>query len=234
VISVGEDFDIGGIHARTEVQIGPRETAIGLRNRLVDTGVELLVATLTAGLEEPIPQIGEPTWAEKLTVSDRELDWSLTAVALDRLVRAGDAWTLVHGRRLKVLAAEPSADGPESVTVEKGDSLSKIAKRYGTTVDALVRINELCDANQIFVGQVILLEDLNVDETAEQTATSTVIVTVEVGDSLTKIAKRHDTSVEAIMELNDIDDPNLLFVGQELVIDGEVPTAEEAEENPNC
>ena len=129
---------------------------------------------------------------------------------------------------------EPSVDGPESVTVEKGDSLSKIAKRYGTTVDALVRINELCDANQIFVGQVILLEDLNVDEAAEQTATSTVIVTVEVGDSLTKIAKRHDTTVEAIMELNDIDDPNLLFVGQELVIDGEVPTAEEAEENPNC
>ncbi len=129
---------------------------------------------------------------------------------------------------------EPSADGPESVTVEKGDSLSKIAKRYGTTVDALVRINELCDANQIFVGQVILLEDPNFDASAEETATSTVIVTVEVGDSLTKIAKRHDTSVEAIMELNDIDDPNLLFVGQELVIDGEVPTAEEAEENPNC
>ncbi len=129
---------------------------------------------------------------------------------------------------------EPSTDGPESVTVEKGDSLSKIAKRYGTTVDALVRINELCDANQIFVGQVILLEDPNFDASAEETATSTVIVTVEVGDSLTKIAKRHDTSVEAIMELNDIDDPNLLFVGQELVIDGEVPTAEEAEENPNC
>ena len=82
-----------------------------------------------------------------------------------------------------VTTTEPSADGPESVTVEKGDSLSKIAKRYGTTVDALVRINELCDANQIFVGQVILLEDLNVDEAAEQTATSTVIVTVEVGDS---------------------------------------------------
>ena len=129
---------------------------------------------------------------------------------------------------------EPSTDGPESVTVEKGDSLSKIAKRYGTTVDALVRINELCDANQIFVGQVILLEDPNFDASAEETETSTVIVTVEVGDSLTKIAKRHDTSVEAIMELNDIDDPNLLFVGQELVIDGEVPTAEEAEENPNC
>jgi methionyl-tRNA formyltransferase len=113
VIAVGGDFDIGGIHARIEVQIGPRETAVGLRNRLVYAGVELLVSTLAAGLEAPVPQVGEPTWAEKLTVSDRELDWGLTAVALDRLVRAGGAWTLVHGRRLKVLAAEPSADGPD-------------------------------------------------------------------------------------------------------------------------
>ena len=83
VIAVGEDFDIGGIHARIEVQIGPRETAVGLRNRLVCAGVELLVSTLAAGLEAPVPQVGESTWAEKLTVSDRELDWSLTAVALD-------------------------------------------------------------------------------------------------------------------------------------------------------
>jgi len=113
VIAVGEDFDIGNIHARTEVQIGPRETAVGLRNRLVDTGVELLVKTPAAGLETPIPQVGEPTWARKLTVSDRELDWGLTTVALDCLVRAGGAWTLVHGRRLKVLAGEPSADGPD-------------------------------------------------------------------------------------------------------------------------
>ena len=113
VIAVGEDFDVGGIHARIEVQIGPRETAVGLRNRLVYAGVELLVSTLAAGLEAPVPQVGESTWAEKLTVSDRELDWGLTAVALDRLVRAGGAWTLVHGRRLKVLAAEPSADGSD-------------------------------------------------------------------------------------------------------------------------
>ena len=120
----------------------------------------------------------------------------------------------------------------ESVTVEAGDSLSKIAKRFGTNVDTLVRINELCDANQIFVGQVILLTDPDADEPAEEG--DVLIVTVMAGDSLTKIAKRHDTTVEEIMERNAIDDANLLFVGQELVIDGDVPAPDEPEVNPNC
>ena len=51
---------------------------------------------------------------------------------------------------------------------------------------------------------------------------------------MSKIAKRHDTTVEDIMERNAIDDPNLLFVGQELVIDGDVPAPDEPEVNPNC
>ena len=128
------------------------------------------------------------------------------------------------------------ADVPESVTVEKGDSLSKIAKRYGTTVDALVRINDLCDANQIFVGQVIVLEDpeAGADADAAGDRVETAIVTVQPGDSLSKIAKRHDTTVEELMALNDIDDPNLLFVGQELLVDEMVSAVEEPEENPNC
>ena len=126
-------------------------------------------------------------------------------------------------------------DVPESVTVEKGDSLSQIAKRYGTTVDALVRINDLCDANQIFVGQVVLLEDPEADaDVAAEDRVETAIVTVQPGDSLSKIAKRHDTTVEELMALNDIDDPNLLFVGQELFVDEVVSAAEESEENPNC
>ena len=131
-----------------------------------------------------------------------------------------------------------AADVPESVTVEKGDSLSKIAKRYGTTVDALVRINDLCDANQIFVGQVVVLEDpeaeAGADADAAEDRAETAIVTVQPGDSLSKIAKRHDTTVEELMALNDIDDPNLLFVGQELLVDEMVSAVDEPEENPNC
>jgi len=130
---------------------------------------------------------------------------------------------------------DPPSDLPESITVEEGDSLSKIAKRYGTTVDALVRVNEMCDPNQIFVGQVILLADPDAEPVGDDDAGDILIVTVQAGDSLSKIAKRHDTTVEDIMARNAIDDPNLLFVGQELVIDGEIPAEDEApEENPYC
>ena len=216
-----------------------------MRRLLVSTLFLAVVATACGGSsDEPIVVQTTTTGMFTTTTTTTPVDdtgtTTSTTYGTATTTTYGTATTTTYGTATTTTepsaatTTEPSTDGPESVTVEKGDSLSKIAKRYGTTVDALVRINELCDANQIFVGQVILLEDPNFDASAEETATSTVIVTVEVGDSLTKIAKRHDTSVEAIMELNDIYDPNLLFVGQELVIDGEVPTAEEAEENPNC
>ena len=93
----------------------------------------------------------------------------------------------------------------------------------------------MCDPNQIFVGQVILLADPDAEPVGDDDAGDILIVTVQAGDSLSKIAKRHDTTVEDIMARNAIDDPNLLFVGQELVIDGEIPAEDEApEENPYC
>ena len=40
-------------------------------------------------------------------------------------------------------------------TVKKGDTLSAIAKKYGTSVSALVSLNKIKDANKISVGQVL-------------------------------------------------------------------------------
>lgn len=54
------------------------------------------------------------------------------------------------------------------------------------------------------------------------------IYTVESGDTLSEIAQRFDTSVEALMEANDLDDPDVLGVGDELIIPppGEEPANE--------
>ena len=57
----------------------------------------------------------------------------------------------------------------------------------------------------------------------------TVTVLVEVGDSLSEIAKRYNTTVDDLMAANDIADPNLLFVGQELVVSGIVPVVPDVE-----
>ena len=80
LMAVEEGLDTGGIYARAEVAIGPDETLGELRDRLVAEGTRLLVDALRAGLGEPAPQVGEPTYADKL---DRR-------GSAARLVRPGD------------------------------------------------------------------------------------------------------------------------------------------------
>jgi len=113
VMEVEETLDTGAVYRRQEVPIGSSQTAAELRSELVTVGAGLLVATLRAGLSEPEPQAGEPTYADKIINEDLRLDWSRPAVELDRVVRVGGAWTTVGGKRLKVWQAEVSDDAVE-------------------------------------------------------------------------------------------------------------------------
>ena len=110
IMDVEEGLDTGGVYARREVPIGPRDD--GRRRcarELVDAGTELLVDVLSRPL-------GAPDAAARRRHVRREdptrSSWSSTgrppAVELDRWVRVGGAWTTFRGRRLKVLAATPS------------------------------------------------------------------------------------------------------------------------------
>ncbi len=86
----------------------------------------MLVTHLRAGLPEPVPQQGEPTYAAKIEPDELRLDWSQPAVQLHRVVRLGRAWTTFRGRRLGVLAARVVESGPapgalEDLVVGAGD-----------------------------------------------------------------------------------------------------------------
>ncbi|MEZ5136376.1 MAG: formyltransferase family protein [Acidimicrobiales bacterium] len=93
VMGVAEGLDEGPVYAEVAVDIDPAETADELRARLVAAGSSLLVDTLRSGLDAPVPQEGEVTYAAKITPADLELDWTLPATDLDRRVRVGGAWT---------------------------------------------------------------------------------------------------------------------------------------------
>jgi LysM repeat protein len=54
-------------------------------------------------------------------------------------------------------AASQLAVGPVYYTVRRGDTLLKIARRYGTTVAALMQLNGIANPNRIYVGQVLLI-----------------------------------------------------------------------------
>ena len=112
LMQLEEGLDTGPVFAREVVPIGPEQTADELRDELVAVGSRLLVAQLTAGLGEPVPQEGEVTHAAKIDPAELELHWDRPAEELHRLVRLGRAWTTFRGRRLKVLRAVLAPDAP--------------------------------------------------------------------------------------------------------------------------
>jgi methionyl-tRNA formyltransferase len=112
-------LDTGPVFAAREVAIEPHDTAGALRARLVEAGTQLLVDNLpTIGECTPVPQSGEPTYAEKLTVEEFRLDPARPAPELERIVRAGNprpgAWMPIGGKRVKVWQARAveAADAP--------------------------------------------------------------------------------------------------------------------------
>lgn len=107
VMAVEEGLDTGGVYRRAEVDIGADDTLHDLRGRLVELGTDLLVRALREGLGEPEPQVGEPTYADKVDPDELRLRWDRPAVELHRVVRLGGAWTTFRGRRLKVWSATP-------------------------------------------------------------------------------------------------------------------------------
>jgi methionyl-tRNA formyltransferase len=111
VMQLEAGLDTGPVHARARLPIGPDQTADELRHRLVAVGAELLVDTLTRGLAAPVPQAGEPTYAEKIDPAELRIDWSRPAVEIHRLVRLDRAWTTFRGRRLRVLRANLEPGG---------------------------------------------------------------------------------------------------------------------------
>ncbi|WP_438439841.1 LysM peptidoglycan-binding domain-containing protein [Limosilactobacillus fermentum] len=108
-------------------------------------------------------------------------------------------------------------------TVKSGDTLSAIASRYGMTVNALVTLNGIKNANLIYPGQALRVADSGQGSTVSQKATTTTTTStyiVRYGDTLSGIASRYGMSVSALASLNGISNPNWIYPGQVLKLSG--------------
>ena len=103
---------------------------------------------------------------------------------------------------------EPSIQETEIYIVKRGDSLWSIAKNYNTTVDELIRLNNLSTIN-LQIGDQLLVPKQNNSENK--------IYIVKKGDTLWSIAKNNNISVDRLKEINSLTS-NLLSVGQELLL----------------
>lgn len=97
--------------------------------------------------------------------------------------------------------------------VKRGDTLSHIALWYNTTVENLVRLNNIQNPDLIYIGQRLLISVSDDPNKSKE-----VKYTVKRGDTLSKIANRYGITVNEIVALNNIQNPNLIYVGQQLRI----------------
>lgn len=109
-----------------------------------------------------------------------------------------------------------SAEGARAATVvvRRGDTLSAIAERHGTSVGAIATANGIKDPNLVVAGQRLRVPG---------DSSSTYVV--RRGDTLSEIALRSGTSVRALARANRLSDPNLIRVGQRLRVPSGAPTA---------
>jgi LysM repeat protein len=105
-----------------------------------------------------------------------------------------------------------------------GDTLLTLALRYGTTVNELVRLNDIANPNLIYVGQNLLIHPGGGGGT-NPTATPApsggdIIHLVQPGDTIYGLAGHYGVTAQSIIDANNIINPNLIYVGDRLVIPG--------------
>lgn len=113
---------------------------------------------------------------------------------------------------------EIGEDGRLRYRVQRGDTLARIALRFGVSQRSLQGENRIANRNRIYLGQVLLLP-LDAGAPNGSVASNTTYV-VQRGDSLARIARQFATSVSGLKELNGLRDPNQIYPGQRLLLRG--------------
>lgn len=129
---------------------------------------DLIYIEWTDQVELPKQEVIVPAEVEKSTDQlANEVLAGLYGNGIERRIKLGSRWAEVQKRVDEIVAQRKETGKPYvvtekdvqttilGVTVKRGDTLSKIAKLYGTTVDALVKANNIEDKNLIKVGQYI-------------------------------------------------------------------------------
>ena len=145
-------------------------------------------------------------------VSDR---LEITARSFRKVAKRGSAYT-----------ASRSGSGSGSsgwYRVRKGDTLEKIARRNGTTVRRLCQLNGIKETKVLHPGDRLKVSGSASKSSASASSgssasTGTATYTVRSGDTLSKIAKRHGTTVRRLCQLNGIKETSTLRVGQKLKV----------------
>ncbi|WP_270519688.1 LysM peptidoglycan-binding domain-containing protein [Limosilactobacillus fermentum] len=179
------------------------------------------------------------------TLSGIAIEYNTTTATLTSLNNLSNPNLIYVGQRLLVKSTSTSAassatstatstasatstsstTSATTYTVKSGDTLSSIASSHNTTTAALTSLNSLANPNLIYVGQVLKLANTTTASTsstssAASTSSSAMTYTVKSGDTLSSIASSYNTTTSTLTSLNNLSNPNLIYVGQVLKVAG--------------
>ena len=113
---------------------------------------------------------------------------------------------------------ETRGTGDIIYTVQRGDTLSKIAREYNVTVAHIVELNDITNPNLIYPGEKLRITESDVTNLNPIPKNNYSTYTVRRGDTLSGIARRFGVSVNYLVTANNIQNPNLIFPGQILIV----------------
>jgi LysM repeat protein len=155
------------------------------------------------------------------TLSSIALRYGTSVSAIVEANQMANPNLIYVGQRLSIpTSSAPVPSNSGVYVVKSGDTLSRIAASHQTTVQYLVQLNGLTNANLIVVGQRLAVPQGAGSEEAAPRQGSDSQYRVQSGDTLIGIAVRFGVNMWDIVVANNIANPSLIYVGQSLVIPG--------------
>lgn len=207
--------------AQETYTVQPGDTLITLAGRYGTTVEAILAANnltgtdLLADATLVIPEPDSYTVEPGDTLSAISIETGVPVEEIMAMNELSDT-ALVIGQELMLGGAAPSV--PLVVEVEAGESLWSLAERYSVPVDTLSGANGLAPDAMLVVGDELNIPGVYADAVpSDQGGGAEPSITVASGESLSEIALRHGTSVDALMELNGLES-DLLNAGETLLL----------------
>ncbi len=101
--------------------------------------------------------------------------------------------------------------------VKSGDTISSISKFYSINKDLIIKLNNLKDENYIFVGQNLIISESSENLTKQSDLVKNYHI-VQTGENLTDISNKYNLKVKELIEINNINNPDSIKIGQKLTI----------------
>ena len=117
----------------------------------------------------------------------------------------------------KKLITEDRTEKRKIHIVKIGDTISSIANLYSINKDLIIKLNNLKDENYIFVGQNLIISESN-ENLIKQSDLINNYHIVQTGENLTEISNKYNLKVIDLIEINNLNNPDSIKVGQKLII----------------